>query len=347
MSFVVLTAGELRALATRMLVALGTPEDLAGVVAESLLNANLAGHDSHGLGRLPAYADSVRRGKVRPDQRALVVSIRGATGRVCARWGWGQPAARLAVKTVTDIASARGAGAVVVQDCPHIGRLAEYAGLIAARGQLGMVLTNAVALVAPFGGTGRALGTNPVAFGIPCDGHPAIVPDFATSVVTEGKLELVQAEGRDAEPGTIITADGDPTTKTADFFDGGALLPAQGHKGYGLSLAVEVLGGVLSGMGPSPLDSFGGGNGVFMLALDIPCFVNPAQFTRQVGQLAGALRAAPAGSAGGGQVRLPGEPGIQTTAERQRNGIPIPQMIWDDIHQLAEELHVRLPQPVG
>ncbi len=92
MSGAVLTAGELRSLATRMLVALGTPEDLAGVVAESLLNANLAGHDSHGLVRLPAYADSVRRGKVRPDQRALVVSIRGATGRVCARWGWGQPA---------------------------------------------------------------------------------------------------------------------------------------------------------------------------------------------------------------------------------------------------------------
>jgi len=338
-----LPAGELHSLILDLLCALGTPDDLAGLVTGALVEANLTGHDSHGLVRMPAYAQSVREGKVHPEVRASVVSRRGATACVSANRGWGQTAGRVAAEEASEIAGELGVGAVVLQESPHVGRLADYVELIARRGRVAMAATNAWVNVAPFGGRDRRLGTNPIAFGIPrAADRPPIVSDFATSVVAEGKLQVARAYGRSVAPGAIVDSEGRPTQDPEEFYSGGALLPAQGYKGYGLAVAIEALGGALSGMGPAMLADYGDGNGMFVLALEIEAFASVERFVSQIEQMAQALLDAPT-APGVDEVLLPGQLELRTREQRERDGIPIPAGTWDAIAQLAEELDVSIP----
>src|SRR5581483_2410137 len=290
-----LSSDELHEICVALLRGVGTPDDLAAMVAGGLHGANLAGHDSHGLVRLPMYVRDARDGKIHPAVRAEVARRRGATACVSARRGWGQPAARLAAETAAEIAGEQGVGAVVLQDSPHVGRMADYVELIAARGHLGMTVTNARPNVAPFGGRDRRLGTDPIAFAIPrAEGRPPIVVDFATSVRAEGKVRVARAAGRTVPAGTLIDRDGRPSVDPEDYYAGGALLPAEGHKGYALAVAIEGLGGILSGMGPAMLPAYGGGNGMFVMALEIEAFISVEHYIRQVEEMAAALQGAPA-----------------------------------------------------
>ncbi|MFZ0090316.1 MAG: Ldh family oxidoreductase [Solirubrobacteraceae bacterium] len=338
-----LSASDLHELCLALLRGLDTPDDLAAIVAQALRNANLAGHDSHGLVRMPAYAQSVRDGKVIPQARAEVVRSHGATAAVSARRGWGQPAGRVAADTAVSLAHQHGVGAVVLQESPHVGRLADYAERVAGAGQLAMIVTNAWVNVAPFGGRDRRLGTNPIAFGIPRGtDQPPIVSDFATSVVAEGKLQVARAYGRPVAPGTIVDSEGRPTEDPEDFYGGGALLPAQGYKGYGLAVAIEALGGALSGMAPAMLPSYGDGNGMFVLALQIDAFVALEQFVGQVEEMAAALVAAPT-APDADEILLPGDVELRTTQRRARDGVPIPGQTWEEVVALAGELGVAVP----
>jgi len=342
MSDKTLTASELRDLCLGLLRGLETPEDLAEVVAGALVEANLTGHDSHGLIRMPAYAQSVREGKVHPGSRASIARRRGATACVSARRGWGQPAARLAADTAAELAGEHGVGAVVLQESPHVGRLADYAERIAAAGYLCMTVTNALVNVAPFGGRDRRLGTNPIAFGIPrAEGGPPMVSDFATSVVAEGKLQVARAQGRQVAPGTIIDRDGNPSEDPNDFYAGGALLPAQGYKGYGLAVAIEALGGALSGMGPAMLPGFGDGNGMFVLALEVDAFVAVERFVAQIEEMADALLGAPT-APGADEILLPGQLERRTREQRMRDGVAVADETWDAVRRLADELEVEV-----
>jgi hydroxycarboxylate dehydrogenase B len=314
-------------------------------VAEGLRDANLAGHDSHGLVRLPQYLERARDGTVDPTARAEVVRRRGATACVSARRGWGQPAARLAARTAAEVAGELGVGAVVLQESPHVGRMADYVELIAATGQLGMTVTNATPNVAPFGGRDRRLGTDPIAFAIPRPGgQPPIVVDFATSVRAEGKVRVARAAGRTVPPGTLIDRDGRPSVDPEDFYAGGALLPAEGHKGYALAVAIEALGGILSGMGPAMTPAYGAGNGMFVLALAVDAFISVEQFMGQVEELAAALEGAPT-APGVEQVLLPGEPELRTAERRRREGIPIAEATWQELRALGFELGIVLAEP--
>jgi len=311
-------------------------------VAAGLRDANLTGHDSHGLVRLPAYLQDARAGRIEPTARAELVRRRGATACVSARRGWGQPAARLAAQTATEIAGELGVGAVVLQDSPHVGRMADYVELIAANGHLGMTVTNARANVAPFGGRDRRLGTNPIAFAIPRpERRPPIVVDVATSVRAEGKVRVARAAGRKVPPGTLIDRDGRPSDEPEDYYAGGSLLPAEGHKGYGLAVAIEALGGILSGMGPAMIPDYGAGNGVFVLALEIEAFISVERYMHQVEEMARALESAPT-APGVDQVLLPGEPELRTAVHRRRDGVPIAEATWREVRDLADELGVAL-----
>ena len=338
-----LTSEELWQVCLVLLRAVGTPDDLASPVADGLRDANLAGHDSHGLVRLPAYLENARAGNITPTARAELTRRHGATACVSARWGWGQPAARLAARTAAEIAGELGVGAVVLQDSPHVGRMADYVELIASRGQLGMTVTNSRVNVAPFGGRDRQLGTDPIAFAIPRpEGRPPIVVDFATSVRAEGKLRVAVASGLKVPPGTLIDRDGRPSEDPEDFFAGGSLLPAEGHKGYALAVAIEALGGILSGMGAAMTPAYGEGNGVFILALDVAAFISVEQYMAQVEEMAHALEAAPT-ALGVEQVLLPGQPELRTAERRRREGIPIAEATWREVRAVADELGVTLP----
>jgi LDH2 family malate/lactate/ureidoglycolate dehydrogenase len=343
MAETMLSSDELYGICMALLRAVGTPEDLAAMVAGGLHGANLAGHDSHGLVRLPMYVRDARDGKIHPTVRAEVVRRHGATACVSARQGWGQPAARLAAETAAEIAVTQGVGAVILQDSPHVGRMADYVELIAARGQLGMTVTNARPNVAPFGGRARRLGTDPIAFAMPrSPGRPPIVVDLATSVRAEGKVRVARAAGRTVPAGTLIDAEGRPSVNPEDYYNGGALLPAEGHRGYALAVAIEGLGGILSGMGPAMLPVYGDGNGMFVMALEIEAFVAVEQYMRQVEEMAEALEGTPT-VPDVERVLLPGQPELLSAERRRREGIPIAEVTMAELRELADELDAALP----
>jgi uncharacterized oxidoreductase len=325
------TAESLRRTAQLILEATGTPPDLAQVVSEALVEANLAGHDSHGMLRLTQYIGLVRQGQVHPAARASLLSTQQATARIDGARGWGQPAARLATQTAIRLAQEYGVGVVTIERCNHIGRLGEYVENIARAGLIGLTLCNVGAAVVPFGGRQARLGTNPMAWGVPRGaGQDPLVLDFATSVVAEGKVRLAQAKGEQVPPGYIIDRDGRPTIEPADFYDGGALLPFGGYKGYGLSVMIELVGGALSGLGSSMGARYLAGNGTTLEA-----------FTADADELSEKIHSTPAAD-GFSEVLLPGEPELRSRRQRLAAGIPVPQTTWQDIQALADELNVTL-----
>jgi uncharacterized oxidoreductase len=205
-----------------------------------------------------------------------------------------------------------------------------------------MAVTNAWVNVTPFGGRDRRLGTNPIAFGVPRSAdQPPIVSDFATSVVAEGKLQVARAYGRTIAPGAIVDSAGRPSEDPEDFYSGGALLPAQGYKGYGLAVAIEALGGALSGMGPAMLPDYRDGNGMFVLAVEIEAFVGLERFRSQIEQMADALVSAPT-APDATEILLPGQLELRTREQRRRDGVVIPAQTWEALQTLAGELDVAI-----
>src|SRR5215208_403708 len=159
-------AAELHQLANDLLRAVGTKRGTAEIVADSLVDANLAGHDSHGVLRLPAYLAGARQGHVVPTAVPSLLSQSGATAIIDAADGWGQPAMWLATRAAIDRAREHGLGAAVVHRSYHIGRVAPYVESVARAGMIGQAMANAAPAVAPFGGRSRVMGTNPMAWAV-------------------------------------------------------------------------------------------------------------------------------------------------------------------------------------
>ena len=335
------TAGELERVSASLLEAVGTPQDLAAVVASSLVDANLAGHDSHGVIRLTSYIANVRSGQVHPASRPAAETLGGGCARVDGAWGWGQPAARLATGTAGALAREHGVALVTIGRCNHIGRLGEYVETLTHAGLMAFMTCNARPAVAPFGGYTRLLGTNPVAWGAPrSSGEPPLVVDFATASIAEGKLKVAHAAGKNAPKGAVVDRDGRPTVATADFYDGGALTTFGGHKGFGLSVMAEVLGGILSGAGASSVPGFDGGNGTAIVAVDIARFVPEPEFVARVEAFAGVLHGAPR-APGFDEILTPGEPEWRSRKTRSEEGVVVPEATLLAISELTNELGVR------
>jgi LDH2 family malate/lactate/ureidoglycolate dehydrogenase len=326
--------------AQTILQALGTPSDIAQLVGDSLVQANSVGHDSHGVIRLEQYARFVRQGHLHPQVRPQVSARRQANAQVDAAHGWGQPAARLASQTAIELASESGVAAVTIVRCGHVGRLGEYVELIANAGLIGMALCNAGPAVAPYGGYKPLIGTNPIAWAVPRGaGQPPLIVDFATAGVAEGKLRVSRAKGERVAAGLVVDSEGRPSQDPAAFYAGGALLPFGGHKGYGISVMIELLGGALSGNGTSALSGQSGSNGTLLLALKIEAFVPVEQFLEQTNELCEQIKASPPAE-GFDEILLPGEPEIRERKRRQEAGISIPDQTWREIQALAVELNV-------
>ena len=333
-----LTVAAVTAVTLDILEKMGTPAPYAAIVCDSLVGANLVGHDSHGVMRLPSYVEMMRAGLIVPTAVPRVVRQRGATAHIDGDWGWGPVGAHMATTTAIDLARVHGIAAVTLNRCAHIGRLGAYVALMAQAGFAGIALCNSGAAVAPFGGRERILGTNPVAFAAPGGPDAApIVVDFATSGVAEGKLRVAQAKGETVAPGLIVDRDGRPSQTPDDFYAGGALLPFGGHKGYGLGLMVELLGGILSTAGPSGMPDALDANGTLLLAMDVTHFVPLDAFTAQADAYTQRIRnSAPA--ADFARVLLPGEPERMSLAYRSEHGIPIPDSTWHELQDLQRTL---------
>ncbi|MDQ3779858.1 MAG: Ldh family oxidoreductase [Chloroflexota bacterium] len=337
----------LRDLAVGMLTAVGTRPDDAELVGEALIDANLTGHDSHGVIRLLNYVDWVQQGSIDPTARACLLSRQQSTAVVDARWGWGQVAMMLTVETVIDLARGYGSGAVAVRRSNHIGRVAPYVAKIAEAGMVGLAITNANPAVAPYGGRRRVFGTNPIAWGVPRAGRRSpVVHDIATAGVAEGKLRVARAKGVRVAPGLLLDADGEPTENPDDFYAGGTLLPFGGHKGSGLSVLVQILGRGLAGAGPEGLGAHRGGNGPVVIALNISAFTDLETFTEATEAICTEIQATPPAT-GFDDVLLPGELEERTERERRAVGIPLPETTWSELQKLAADLGVGISMPTA
>jgi len=248
-------AGRLRQIASDLLEAAGTPPENARLIGDSLINANLAGHDSHGILRLPFYLRSAMSGRVNAAAEPTIVSQCKATAVVEANYGWGQTAMWLATKTATELAREYGMAGASVRHSFHIGRVAPYVEYVARSGMIAIAMANAAPAVAPYGSRSRIMGTNPIAWAAPrADGKEPVCLDVATSMLAEGKLQVARSKGEPVAPGAIVTSDGVPSINPNDFYDGGALLTFGGHKGSGFSLLAQLVGRGLAGLDPSGME---------------------------------------------------------------------------------------------
>ncbi len=325
-----------------IMTALGTPPAAADQVARSLAGANLCGHDSHGVIRLPWYAEFVADGRAVPTAEPAVVGGSGPVIVIDGQRCWGQVAAHRAAELAGNRAREDGVAVVTVRQANHVGRLGEYAERLADDGLITIAWANADPSVAPFGGRDRMLGTNPFAAGIPCADGPPVIVDFATAAVAEGKLRLSRVAGTQVAAGLIQDVHGHPSTDPEDFYAGGALLAFGQHKGFGLALLVELLGGALSGNHVGFLPEYRWGNGMVLIALDPSAFGAREAILAEIGRACRGLRAS-APAAGVDHVLLPGDVEERTRAERTEHGIPVPDEVRVQLVELARSLGVDLP----
>lgn len=323
--------------------AAGCPADEAGAIAASLVQSNLYGHDSHGVGLIPMYLESLRGGNAQAGQSVRVVTDHGALLTLDGQRGFGQVIARQAMALAIERANRHGCAVVGLHNAHHIARIGEWAEQCAAAGLTSVHFVNVLSppMVAPFGGAEARLVTNPFCVGVPHEPHP-IVLDYATSAIAVGKAKVALANGKPVPAGTLIDASGAPTTDPAALFDAmkGALLPFAQHKGYALAVICELLGGMLSGgevqrddKRPSTI------NNMLSLVFAGDRLCDPARQREQAAALERWVKSARRTDAAQ-PILLPGEPERQTEVQRRREGIPIAAATADALAQEATRLGV-------
>lgn len=341
-----LSAGSLRRMGSAILLAGGSEQAEADLVADHLVQANLAGHDSHGIGMLPAYVRHLKAGLVVPNSRVKLVKDEAATLMFDGARGYGRVVAGDAMAAAIARCRQTGVVAMTLANAHHIGRVGAYGELASAAGLVSLHFVNVAdhrALVAPFRGTDARFSTNPVCIALPgTDRQPPVLLDMATSAVAMGKIRVARNEGKTVADGLLIDQRGQPTRDPNVMYTepNGALLPFGGHKGYALAVVTELLAGALSG-GPTiqPGNERRGGTVNNMLAV----LIDPARlagldwFRREIDGFADYVKGSPPADAAA-PVLLPGDPERLARAERGRTGIAVDATTWQEILAAGERL---------
>jgi uncharacterized oxidoreductase len=338
-------ADDLIAYATAVYESAGAPAEHARTVAQHQVGANLVGHDSHGVVLLATYVDRIDRGHIAPAARPEVLNESPATLAVNGHWGFGPVVSEWTMERLIAKARATKLAAGTVREQSHVGRLADYPLMAARAGFISLMMADSgqsPKAVAPFGGREARLGTNPICIAFPSRLPGPIFIDMATSAVAAGKLNLARAQGKPIPLGWLLDRDGKPTTNPNAQLEGGVMLPLggpEGHKGYGLSFAVETLAAVLPGLGFG-VDPKGRHNdGTFMLVID-PAAFSPTDFTAEVEAFVRYLKATPPAE-GFEEVLYPGEIEYRTEQRRRREGIPIEPATWKRLGEIGARFGVR------
>jgi LDH2 family malate/lactate/ureidoglycolate dehydrogenase len=322
-----ISADQLRNLTTALFEAIGTTSESAAYIAGSLVASDLAGHASHGVIRCPQYLEVVALGSVDPMAEPEIVAVDGATLKVDAKFGWGQPAMQLVTLETIELARKFGIAIGVVENSYHIGRVAPYVELAANEGMVALAMANVGPGVAPFGGRTRVLGTNPFAWAVPGDEPIPYMQDIATSQIAEGKARVALAKGLPVPPGSIVNLDGTPSTNPQDLYDGGALVAFGGHKGSGFSLLAHLLGRGLAGATTERLLARNGGNGPVIIVFDPARFGPLDEFRAAVTDEANRVRSA-APAEGFTEVVMPGDLELRERKRREVEGCEIDESTW-------------------
>lgn len=350
-----IAAADLTEFAIDLFASAGVPREDAAIVAANLVGANLRGHDSHGVMRIPQYLGFLDRGEYRLGVELIVERETPAVVVCDAQWGLGQVQAHRLLDRMLPRAKDLGVCAGAMRNCGHIGRLGEYAERVAAEEMILLATVNndgSGQRVAPPGGIEPRLGTNPLCVAVPTTSDLApIVLDFGTSVAAEGKVRVHQISGRPVPDGWLLDSSGQPTNDPSVIYGSppGTILPLggqQAYKGFGLGMILDLLAGGLSGGRCSYADAPPPrGNDVFFLVLDPALFVGADRLMRQADDLAAYIRATPCAS-GVSSILLPGDPERSTWEKRSRDGIPLDDNHWDKLLNLAAKLEVRAPTTI-
>lgn len=341
----IIAADHLRQIATVLFQAAGANDHEAGTVARYCVAANLAGHDSHGVIQVPTYIDRIGKGHIVPGAPFEVVRESATTMVIDGHWGFGYVVAERAMQMTIARAKQHNVAATTIHRQSHIGRVAAYPLLAAKEGMIALMTADSgrsPKAVAPFGGREARLGTNPIAIAVPSDLAAPFCIDMATSGVAVGKIKLAESRGESIPEGWILNKQGDPTTDPKDYGRGGILLPlggAEGHKGYGLSAIVEILSGILPGLGFGVEPTGKHNDGCFIACFNVGALRDLATFKREVADFAAYLKATPPAE-GFKEVLYPGEIEWRREQERAKNGIEIEDKTWKSLVELAARFGV-------
>ena len=320
----------LHALIVATFAGAGSEPGEAAILADHLVEANLVGHDSHGVIRTAKYLDWLRKGMVTANRHARVVHDGGAVIGIAGDGGYGQVIARESMELGIARAKELSLALVGIRECGHVGRVGAWAEMTANAGMVSVHFVNTSGfgiLVAPYGGTDRRLSANPIAAGIPIPGRPPAILDIATSTIAEGKIQVALNKGQELPEGSVLDGAGAPTRDPERFYDDppGAILPFGGHKGSGLSFLCEVLAGSMTGgLSSHPENPTADRlvNNMLSLILDPACLTAAGAYGEDVNRLVQWVTGSPPAEAGGA-VLLPGDLERRTKAERLDQGIPL------------------------
>ena len=327
--------------------ATGSSKEEARIVAENLVDSNLAGHDSHGIIRVHRYVNWVVEGSVVPNRHARVVLDQGAAVLVEGDFGYGQVIGLEAMDMLIERVGKSGFATLAIRNSAHLGRIGAWAEKLADAGFPSIHFVNTSGfgiLVAPYGGTDRRMSANPIAAGAPRRSGPPIVLDIATSVIAEGKIQMMRNKGEPLPLHSVVDGGGRPTTDANTFYADppGAILPFGAHKGSGLSFFCEVFAGSLTGGFSSNPGSPTGGrlvNNMLSIAFDPGAFGEESFFAEDLQRLADWVKASPPAKKGEA-VLLPGELESQTRMTRKIEGIPVDEVTWSQLAETAGRLGV-------
>ena len=329
----------------------GSRADEVDAVADNLIEANLTGHDSHGIGMLPRYVDAFREGGLHPNTHVQLVLDCGALLRLDGGAGFGQVIGREAMALGIARAQALGNSIVALGNAHHLGRIGAWAEQCARAGLVSLHFVNVIArsIVAPFGGSDARFGTNPFCAGVPRTGRAPIILDFATGVLAQGKMRIAYNKGEPVPPDCLLDDHGQPTRapRYAVVPPFGALAAFGLHKGSGLAVMCELLGGALASGITHRADDAGQRrvlNGMLSVLIDPARLAQRAVFERETLAFVDWVKASPP-RAGVDRVRIAGEPEREARAQRSAHGVPVDATTWQEILDAATQLGVD-PQAV-
>ena len=350
---------DLQAFVARIYGKLGVPDKDARVAARIAVAADLRGVDSHGVVMLPRKVGYMRRGLIEPNPKIRVDRETPATALLDGGNGLGEVVSQRAMEICIQKAKSAGAGFVAVHDSNHYGIAAYYSMMALDHDMIGISMTNSTPIVVPTFGREAIIGTNPLSLAAPAGTERPYVLDMATSIVPSGKMTVYRNLGKNLPVGWAIDREDramtDPGEVTKMLYSrtGGGLLPLGGegeefggHKGYGLSLMVDILSGVLSGsaFGPNVYPQRDGepapGNvGHFFGAISIESFLPRAIFEQRMDDIIGVLKISPK-APGQSRIYIHGEKEFEIEDERRRNGIPLPDQVLEPLREMADDLQV-------
>lgn len=338
-------ADRLKALSETIFQGAGVSAVEAEIVARHCIDANLAGHDSHGVLRVITYCDRVEKGHIVPGAEIEIEKESPTTLVVNGNWGFGFTVTETITQKLIEKAKTQNVAVGTIHYQGHIGRLADYPLMAIEEGMIGMITADSgrsPKRVAPFGGIEPKLGTNPICMAFPSNLDAPFYFDMATCAGAAGKLEVAEARGEHVPEGWLIDKHGNPTTDPSTVKDGGAIKPMggnEGYKGYALAAMVEILSGLLTGLGFGVEPTGKHNDGCFIAIYNVSAFRELETFKAEVTEFAEYLKAT-APAQGVKEVLYPGEIEHKRRIDRLANGVYVEDATWGKLKDLADKYGV-------